>query len=174
MNSVPALYGALERWFPSLSSRAAALGVSRDTLTRWERTPTTLVSERNARLVRQLAVLARQVEEQVSDSRGAGKWLLAPQPALLGKRPVDSLREGDLETVRRLFQPFASGQQFERITRDGYTTAITTAERTQPKLRNARDRARAADKAAVLRRIGETEERIGPVAGGGAPIDGPA
>jgi hypothetical protein len=85
MEPLPSEYATLSRWFPALSQRARALGLSRETLTRWERASSPpRVRPGTARAVRSLASVAEDVERLVDDPSGAGAWLLAPQPALRG------------------------------------------------------------------------------------------
>jgi hypothetical protein len=152
-------YRELSRWFPTVTDRARALGRSRETLTSWERGLLACqVKPSTARRVMHVASVAADVEELVGDARGVGRWMLAPQPQFRGKTPVEMIAAGRLNELSQVVY------QAENI-----TAPERTVRRSRQAPRNAvdfprrRERARAADEAAVLVRIGEDADLIGPI-----------
>lgn len=161
MELLPSDYAALSRWFPSLSQRARALGLSRETLTRWERSSSPpRVRPVTAQAIRSLASVAGDVERLVGEPVGAGVWLLAPQPALRGETAASLARAADdraLRTLTRLASPDEPEVRRGRAAGHGRRppeTWTAPAHRRRP-----RDPA----EAALLARIGQDATTIGPV-----------
>jgi len=163
MRSLPTDYDRLSRWFPLRSERADAIGVSREMIWRWERTlkastrPT--VRARTAQSIEAIAAAARETERLVGGPTDAGRWMLVRQPSLRGASVADALRDGQAAKVTRLIAPtpdvrgvFSSEEM------------RAAASRLGPDRATARERPRAADEVAVLRRIGEDPLLIGPSA----------
>src|SRR3954447_4531133 len=71
MPELPAAYDELPRWFPQQSDRAAALGVSREMVWRWERVRDAAarpqVRARTARVIEDVVATAREAERRVGD-----------------------------------------------------------------------------------------------------------
>ena len=163
MEALPDSYRTLARWFPTLTARARAIGRSRETLTTWERNPARRVRRSTARAIDLVVGVAEEAERLIGDPRGAGEWMLAPQPAVRGATPAEFARAGRLAELRPLFQPEAvlppvtrriSREQLRRADRAMVGRALPRA--------GMRERPRDPDEAEVLRRIGEREELIGP------------
>jgi hypothetical protein len=161
MEPLPSQYAALSRWFPALSQRARALGLSRETLTRWERASSPpRVRPATARAVRSLASVAEDVERLVDDAPGAGAWLLAPQPALRGGSAAALARAADTSSLRTLTELASPTQRVVADRREGLRAQPpATWAAAAPRLR-PRDPA----EAALLARMGQDEATIGPVA----------
>ena len=108
MASLPDDYTTLARWLPSLSARADVLGLSRQTLTAWERRQQPAVRRATARAIERVAAVAELAERRIGEPRGVGRWLRAPQPALGGRSPAELLRASDpagWSAVRRSLSP---------------------------------------------------------------------
>jgi hypothetical protein len=147
MERLPPAYLTLSRWYPRLSDRARALGLSRQTLTAWERDPEAArLRHRTARGVELLASVSADVEDLVGDAAGAGAWMVAPQPLAGGQTPAKLVVERRLAEVRSLMLPSV---------RD---SAVRGLPRMVP-----RERPRSRGEALVLQRIGEDPSLIGPV-----------
>jgi len=151
-------YRELARWFPSVTDRARALGRSRETLTSWERGRLECtVKPSTARRITRVASVAEDVERLIGDARGVGRWMLAPQPQFLGKTPVEMIaagRLGDLSRVVYGGEEITSRRRGRRARR-GPRNAVGFPKQ--------RERPRSGAEAAVLRRIGEEDDMIGPV-----------
>jgi uncharacterized protein (DUF2384 family) len=151
-------YRELARFFPTLSDRSRALGLSRETLTRWERDPDTAnVRHATARALETLARVTEDAEELVGDARAAGTWMLAPQPALNGATAAALARQGtdaSLAAIARLMlsetPPLPPAVPRGRIMRRPATVAY---RRTRP---------RDPVKAELLRELGVEEAAVGP------------
>lgn len=163
MQHLPASYSLLEQWFPTLTARAEALGLSRETLTSWERAQLdVVVRDSTARRITRLAEVARVAAGGLRQPSDVGRWMLAPQPALAGRTVADAVRDGEAEAVGRLLGP---GQRaatpppmprpaaFEDLRRIPDSAPARSVRREQP-----RDR----EKAEPLARIGTPAEQIGP------------
>jgi uncharacterized protein (DUF2384 family) len=152
-------YRELSRWFPTVTDRARALGRSRETLTSWERELLTCtVQPSTAGRIASVASVATDVEELIGDARGVGRWMLAPQPQFRGRTPVEMIAANRL------------GELSKVIYRDEDVSPQRTVRRSSRGPRDVvgfprqRERERTATEAAVLRRIGEDEDLIGPIA----------
>jgi hypothetical protein len=151
-------YRELSRWFPTVSDRARALGRSRETLTGWERELLDCtVKPSTARRITCVASVTGDVEELIGDARGAGRWMLTPQPLLRGKTPVEMIGVGRLDELSGVIYPGG------RITPRRTVRRASSAPQGVVSFPRRRERERSADEAAVLRRIGEDEALIGPV-----------
>jgi hypothetical protein len=166
MPVLPSSYDSLDRWFPTATARARALGVSREIVRRWDASVASgfrpEVRERTVRVVERVAALASEAERLTGDAQAAGRWILTAQPALRGKTVAWAAGEGRLRDIQRLLEP-TSRQPAEprEFTLQGVRAGAASipAERG---LRYPRERPRDADKAAALRRIGMDEALIGP------------
>ena len=162
MATLPVSYGRLERWFPTQTGRAAALGVSREQVRLWERRvgdePRPSVRARTAAVVDRVAAAAAQVEQLVGDAEAAGVWLLVPQPALRGESALGAVRGGRLGEVMPLLGTSVPGTR-GRFSSDDVRTAAATLGEDRPV---RRERPRDAEAAEVLRLLGEDELLIGP------------
>jgi uncharacterized protein (DUF2384 family) len=102
-------YRRLNRFFPTLSARSRALGLSRETLTRWERDPSSVrVRDATATSIESLVRVAEDAEDLIGDPRSAGDWLLAAQPALGGATAASVALDGSERaraTVERIMLP---------------------------------------------------------------------
>jgi hypothetical protein len=102
--------------------------------------------------------VATDVEELIGDARGVGRWMLAPQPQFRGRTPVEMIAANRL------------GELSKVIYRDEDVSPQRTVRRSSRGPRDVvgfprqRERERTATEAAVLRRIGEDEDLIGPIA----------
>lgn len=151
-------YRQLLRWFPTLSDRARALGRSRETLTSWERgLLACAVKPSTAGRIARVGSVAGDVESLVGDPRAAGRWMLTPQPQLGGTTPVQMIAAGRLDELSGLIYRGREIAPQRRIRRASRAPGDVVAFPRQ------RERGRSADEAAVLRRIGEAEELIGPI-----------
>ena len=166
MTPIPAAYATLGRWLPSLSARAAALGLSRQTLTTWERREARpAVRTSTATAIERLAAVADLAERRIGDPAGVGRWLLAPQPSLGGSSAAALLRGGDARgwtTVRRLLAPLPE-PDVHRVAFDALRAAADDLDRRGLRLSAPRRRPRAAGEAILLRRAGVPPDLIGPV-----------
>jgi hypothetical protein len=152
-------YRALARWFPTVTDRACALGRSRETLTSWERARLRhAVKPSTARRVLRVVSVAEDVERLVGDARGVGRWMLAPQPQFRGKTPVEMIAAGRLDELSKVVYEGETVTIPERRVRRS-----RQAPRNVVEFPRQRERARSAGAAAVLRRIGEDDDLIGPV-----------
>ncbi len=151
-------YRDLSRWFPALSDRARALGMNRDTLSEWERAQLDYrVRPATAENIQTLESVARDVEQLMGDPRATGRWMLTPQPQLRGETPARLVRERRLrELAELIFQGKTPGPR--RVIRNASAPTTTSV----PPV-TVRTRPRAADKAAVLRILGQNERIIRPV-----------
>jgi hypothetical protein len=155
-------YRALVRFFPTLSDRSRALGLSRETLTRWERDPDSAnVRPATGRAIETLVRVAEDAEELTGDAQAAGVWLLAPQPALRGATVAAVARDGTDAALARIERLLLSetpslppavprGSIARRSVAVGY-------RRTRP---------RDPVKAGLLREVGAEEAQIGPTSDG--------
>jgi hypothetical protein len=159
-------YTELRRWFPTAIGRANAIGVSRETIRRWEATDGAALSDRVERLIANLSLTAMDAEDEIGSDqpRRVGAWMLSPQPSLRGRRVVDLIQVNDLTTVARLLYPDVVAPRGEQLSPDQAERDLAATP--APILGNwvARERPRSAEKAAALRRIGTRDELIGPVA----------
>jgi hypothetical protein len=158
MERLPPAYPTLTRWYPRLTDRARALGVSRQTLTAWERDPEEArLRRRTARRVELVASVTADVEALVGDAAGAGAWMVAPQPLAGGRTPAQLVVERRLAEVRSLMLPSVPDSPVRRI-----TAWAPDAPRGFPTI-VPRERPRSRGEALVLQRIGEDPALIGPV-----------
>ena len=87
--------------------------------------------------------------------------MLAPQPQFRGKTPVEMIAAGRLDELSRVIfqgEDVATPERRVRRSRQAPPNVVDFPRR--------RERARSADGAAVLRRIGEDADLIGPVTPG--------
>lgn len=99
---------ARERFGLPYSDLASALGVDRRTLLRYRKkahAPSPRVRSRMEKL-REIAYLVDQIFE---DGDAAAEWLYSPVPALRGRRPIDLIRDGELEAVVSVLAGLHSG-----------------------------------------------------------------
>jgi Protein of unknown function (DUF2384) len=158
MERLPSAYMTLGRWYPRLTDRARALGVSRQTLTAWERDPEAArLRGRTARAVELIASVTADVEELVGDAAGAGAWMVAPQPLAGGRTPAELVVDQRLAEVRSLMLPSVPDSTVRRI-----PARVPDAPLGFPSV-VPRERPRSRAEALVLRRIGEDPALIGPV-----------
>ena len=159
MEPLPPAYRQLGRWYPRLADRARALGLSRQTLTSWERDPDgARVRHATARRVNLLASVTAEVEEAVGEATGAGAWMSAPQPLADGATPAALVREGRLRELHGLmFAPEKTvGTRRVRVgARHDPAPSLPGTVR--------RERPRSPEGARVLRMIGEDPAAIGPI-----------
>lgn len=163
VEKLPSAYARLSRWFPTLTDRACALGLSRETLTRWERASLDVeVRATTARRIDLVAQVAGLAARSLERPRDAGKWMLVPQPSLGGRSVAAAARDGDADAIRRLLalEPVtvaspisASGSDaFERGRHLPSTAPLPPTTRYQPRSRA---------KAALLDRAGAPPRLIG-------------
>ncbi len=161
MRSLPDEYALLARWFPTARTRAAAIGVTREMIRRWEIAldggARPRVRAGTARAITLLTDVAAEVERLVGDAGGTGRWLLAPQPALRGLSVAAVLGERPLSVIAPLIAPPPDGAP------TGFSSArvrsATAALGPAPRIR--RERPRNQVEAAILRRLGCDELVIG-------------
>ncbi len=165
MLPLPVEYDRLARWFPAATARADAIGVTREMLRRWEsadaRATRPRVRAQTARAVELVAEVAREVERLVGDPQGAGRWMLAPQPALRGARVVDLARCGRLDVVAQLLVRPVDDRPIRQFTSEAVRRGADQI-RTPGAGPLRRERPRGGSKAEVLRRIGVDDALIGP------------
>jgi hypothetical protein len=87
-------YERLRDYFPVVSQRAAALGVTRDTIMAWDRRAMSRVRRENERRLRQLLRLCEAVDQYLPTRQLTGRWLRSPQTFLYGETPIEYLAEG--------------------------------------------------------------------------------
>jgi len=105
-----------------------------------------------------VASVATDVEELIGDARGVGRWMLTPQPQFRGRTPVEMIaanRLDELSTVIYRGEDVSPRRTVRRSSR-GPRDVVGFPRR--------RERERTAAEAAVLRRIGEDPDLIGPIA----------
>jgi hypothetical protein len=159
MEPLPPTYGQLARWYPRLTDRARALGVSRQTLTTWERNPDVArLRAGAARRIDLVASVTADVERHVGSVDGAGVWMCAPQPLAGGQIPAVLARERRFAELRRLIFPDPPSSPIRRV-------EMTDADRGRPSFPTLvrRERPRSAAEARLLQRLGEDPMLIGPV-----------
>lgn len=155
---LPTAYWSLVRWYPRLTDRSRALGVSRQTVTAWERDPgAVMLRSRTARAVELVASVTADVEDLVGDPAGAGAWMVAPQPLANGQIPARLAGEGVLEPLRLLMLGAPISGPARRVDVRPPRVASEIPRRVP------RERPRSRAEAAVLARLGEDPELIGPV-----------
>ncbi len=161
MPAMPPHYDELSRWFPQRTDRAAALGVSREMVWRWERAGDAAarpqVRARTARIVEDIVATARETERRVGDPAAAGRWMLVAQPSLRGTTVATAVADGRVAEVARLLAPPPPVQG--RFTADELRAA-TAVLGVEPVI--ARERPRDPVEAAILERFGEDPRLIGP------------
>jgi transcriptional regulator with XRE-family HTH domain len=158
MKPLPSTYGALARWYPRLTDRARALGISRQTLTAWERDRDAVrMRPRTAARIDLVASVTADVEDLVGDPAGAGVWMRAPQPLAGGRTPAQLVVERRLAEVRNLMFPSVPDSPARRVT-------VRVADTHFGFGVVPRERPRSRGEALVLERIGEDPRMIGPVA----------
>jgi|tagenome__1003787_1003787.scaffolds.fasta_scaffold20498682_2 hypothetical protein len=161
MPELPATYDELRRWFPQQTDRAAALGVSREMVWRWERVRAAAarpqVRTRTARVVEDVVATARATERRVGDPEAAGRWMLVAQPSLRGRTVATAVAEGRVAEIARLLAPppLVQGRFAASELRAG--TAVLGVE---PVIE--RERPRDPVEATILERFGEDPRLIGP------------
>jgi hypothetical protein len=159
MEPLPPTYAELTRWYPRLTDRARVLGISRQTLTAWERDPGAVrLRRRTAARVDLVASVTADVEDLVGDPEGAGVWMRAPQPLAGGRTPADLVGQRRLVELRSLMLPSIPVSPVRRI-----AAPVTDAPLGYPSVVR-RERPRSRGEALVLERIGEDPSLIGPVA----------
>jgi hypothetical protein len=159
MEPLPPTYAELARWYPRLTDRARVLGISRQTLTAWERDPgAARLRNRTAARVDLVASVTADVEDLVGDPEGAGTWMQAPQPLAGGRTPAGLVGERRLAELRSLMLPSVPDSPVRRV-----PTPVTDAPLGYPSV-VPRERPRSRGEALVLERIGEDPSLIGPVA----------
>ena len=158
MEPLPPTYAELARWYPRLTDRARVLGISRQTLTAWERDPgAARVRRRTAACIDLVASVTADVEDLVGDPRGAGVWMRAPQPLAGGQTPAELVVARRVAEVRSLMLPSVPDLPVRRI-------AARVPDAPLGFLRVVpRERPRSREEALVLERIGEDPSLIGPV-----------
>lgn len=159
-------YSELRRWFPTAIGRANAIGVSRETIRRWEASDCGALTDRARRVIADLCLTAMDAEDEIGSDRPrrVGEWMLSPQPSLRGRRVVDLVQASDLTSVARLLYPDAVAPRVEQLSADQAERDLAATP--VPILGSwvARERPRSAEKAAALRRIGTRDELVGPAA----------
>jgi len=165
--ALPSEYARLSRWFPALSDRARAVGVTRQRALAWERQPAPRVRQATAEAIRRMASVSADVERQIGDASSAGRWLLTEQPALRGRIPAALVRGGhreDLALVAALVFGPVPQPQARRVAPANrpVTRAMPALPRSVP-----RERVRDADEAALLRLLGAPDDLIGPTGSDG-------
>ena len=88
----PANFERLQRFFASQTALAAALGVHRDTVRKWERGEASRLRRSSIERVTVMAAVAEQVARYMPSDASVGSWLLHPQPALGGQIPAVLVR----------------------------------------------------------------------------------
>jgi hypothetical protein len=150
---LPDEYASLARWFPTTRSRAAAIGVTREMIRRWEialeRGDRAPVRTGTARAITRLAEVAGEVERLVGDAAGAGRWLLVPQPALRGASVAAALRGPSSASIAPLIAPPATNPP----ARFSQAEVLTATAGLGPAPRPSRERPRDSTEAAILRRL---------------------
>lgn len=96
----PEGYSGLGDYFDSVSDRAAALGVERDTIRAWDARRASRLRAASRRRVSALLAVCRDLGGVRSDPPAIGRWLLTEQPGLMGARPTDVLLKLGSEGAR--------------------------------------------------------------------------
>jgi hypothetical protein len=159
-------YAELRRWFPTVVSRADAMGVSRETIRRWEANGLAGMSARTQQLVNDLVLTAMDVEDEIGadDTRGVARWMLAPQPAIAGRRVVDLINQGDITRLRLLLYPTVTVPEPQVVPLAQADLALAASPPSTTGRAAVRSRPRSAAKAKALRGLGVRDEMIGPIA----------
>jgi hypothetical protein len=158
MEILPPTYAMLSRWYPRLTDRARVLGVSRQTLTTWERDPGSARLRRStARAIDVVASVTADVEDLVGSAAGAGAWMCVPQPLAGGQVPAAMARAGMLADVRRLMLAPTDATPVRRVQSQSRAAGSDLPAHVR------RERPRSRGEALVLERIGEDPAVIGPV-----------
>jgi uncharacterized protein (DUF2384 family) len=87
-------FAELNRFFPSTSALAGAIGVTRDTILAWKRRDTSRVRQANELRVAQLLDVCLAATEHLPEDEQVGRWMQAPQTFLYGGTPIEFLADG--------------------------------------------------------------------------------
>ncbi len=149
-------YDRLAEYFASVSDRAEALGVERDTIRVWDARGASRLRQCSRRRVSALLAVCRDLGAVMSEPVTVGRWLLTEQPGLMGARPTDvvlklgaeggrfvvsvaygvaPVRPGDLpdaESFWRAVEAKLSGEDLVQVKRtrervDGFTGSLSLA-----------------------------------------------
>jgi hypothetical protein len=101
-----AVVRALERVGFTQKTLAWATGANERSIRNW-RTTSAIRPEFDERL-REVQEIALLLEDTLTP-RGIAQWFTARNRLIGGRRPVDALREGDVDTVRQAAVSFAEG-----------------------------------------------------------------
>jgi hypothetical protein len=130
----------------------------------WERRLATsgrpFVRAGTATAVESVVATAEQVERLVCDADATGRWMRVPQPALRGETVAAAVRDGRLAAV----VPLLGIPRTEVRARFTASEIREAASVLGTDRRTPRERPRARDKAEILRRLGEHDDLIGPIA----------
>ncbi len=97
-------YYRLTEYFGSVSDRADALGVGRDTIRAWDTRSASKLRAASRRRVSALVMVCRDLGAVMSEPAAVGRWLLTEQPGLMGARPTDVLLKLGSEGARFIVQ----------------------------------------------------------------------
>jgi Flp pilus assembly protein TadG len=101
----PQGYGEVRSYFATVSERARALGVQRQTIRVWDKAAASRLREESEERVQLLVTTARDIANLMGEPRAVGRWLLTEQPLLRGVSPANlllSLGASGQEVVRQL------------------------------------------------------------------------
>ncbi len=101
-----AYYLEARRGFPTDSSLAEAVGVSRSQITRWSRGEP--AQRENVWLLRDLAAAVSRLADHFEDAT-IHRWLFGSNPDLEGEQPIELLRQGRLPEVLMAVEAQTSG-----------------------------------------------------------------
>jgi hypothetical protein len=141
--------------------------MSRETLRAWERGNARVqVRASTARAITALASVAADVDRLVGDPARSGEWMLAAQPQLRGRTPAELARVGTAEArreLRRVIMPEIPPPLRAPVRASQIASARRRTRSLGLPLDAARARPRAGGEATVLRKVGDSASRIGPV-----------
>lgn len=87
----PESYGEVSVYFRTVSDRARALGVQRNTVRKWDEGAAARLRTESHDRVQLLLSAARDVRDLMGDPFAVGRWLLTQQPGLRGVAPAELL-----------------------------------------------------------------------------------